>query len=82
MCKEKFPAGSRVRIVEMGELEKFKRTWRYDHKLEPMQLAHAGELAEVKAVSFYHGGDVLYELRDIPGIWHELCLASSQIDWG
>ncbi|MGN6749073.1 MAG: hypothetical protein ACTHJS_10825 [Xanthobacteraceae bacterium] len=80
MYKENFPAGSRVRIAEMAQLEKFQRTWRYHHKLEPMQLAYAGKLAEVKAVSFYHGGDVLYELRDIPGTWHEQCLASAQID--
>jgi hypothetical protein len=80
MYKEKFPAGSRVRIAEMEELEKFQRTWRYHHKLEPTQLAYAGKLAEVKGVSFYHGGDVLYELRDIPGIWHEQCLASPEIN--
>ena len=22
----------------------------------------------------YHGGDVMYELADVPGIWHEVCL--------
>jgi hypothetical protein len=80
MYKKKFPAGSRVRIAEIEELKKFQRTWRYHHKLEPPQLAYAGKLAEVKGVSFYHGGDVLYELRDIPGIWHEQCLASPQIN--
>ena len=25
-------------------------------------------------VSFYFGGDELYRLKDIPGIWHEVCL--------
>jgi hypothetical protein len=67
-------------------LQKWRR-WRnfngpggYHHKLEPTQLAYAGKLAEVKGVSFYDGGDVLYELRDIPGIWHEQCLASPEIN--
>jgi hypothetical protein len=25
-------------------------------------------------VSFYHGGDVLYELQTAPGTWHEQLL--------
>jgi len=77
MYKERFPVGSRVRIAEMTELEKFRRTWLHHHTLEPTQLVYAGKFAEVKAVSFYHGGDALYELRNIPGIWHEQCLASA-----
>jgi hypothetical protein len=28
----------------------------------------------VAAIGYYHGGDVLYTLNDIPGIWHEQCL--------
>lgn len=74
MYREKFPAGSLVRIAEMAELEEFRRTWRYHHKLERTQLVYAGKFAEVEGIGFYHGGDVLYELRDIPGIWHEQCL--------
>ena len=23
----------------------------------------------------YHGGDIIYKLVDIPGIWHEQCLS-------
>jgi hypothetical protein len=34
-------------------------------------LRYAGRTARVRSVSFYHGGDELYELEDIPGIWHE-----------
>jgi hypothetical protein len=30
----------------------------------------------VTSVRYYHGGDVLYELEGIPGIWHEACLTS------
>ena len=25
-------------------------------------------------VGFYHGGDALYELEGVPGVWHEVCL--------
>jgi hypothetical protein len=28
----------------------------------------------VQEVGFYHGGDVLYQLRGVPGTWHECCL--------
>jgi hypothetical protein len=37
-------------------------------------LAFAGKVAEVENVGFYHGGDALYILKGIPGIWHERCL--------
>jgi hypothetical protein len=29
------------------------------------------------SVGFYHGGDVLYVLEGIPGVWHESCLTKS-----
>jgi hypothetical protein len=45
--------------------------------LQPEQLAHAGAIAEVEEVGFYHGGDVLYNLKNIPGIWHEQCLSAA-----
>jgi hypothetical protein len=80
--KENFPVGSKVRIAEMGELKKFQETWQYHHKLESIQLAYAGRPTEVRAVSFYHGGDVLdvlYELWGIPAIWHEQCLHAAQV---
>ena len=28
----------------------------------------------VTNVGFSHGGDVLYKLQRLPGIWHEECL--------
>jgi hypothetical protein len=74
--KEDFPVGSTVRIADASRLQEFQRTWQYHHKLNPEQVGYAGQIAEVEKVSFYHGGDVLYELRGIPGIWHEQCLAS------
>jgi hypothetical protein len=57
-------------------LEQFKRDWKYHHALSSEQLAAAGLNDTVKSVGFYHGGDVLYELANSPGIWHEVCLES------
>jgi hypothetical protein len=28
----------------------------------------------VEDVGFYHGGDELYKLKGVPGVWHEHCL--------
>jgi hypothetical protein len=72
--KEDFPVGSKIRIAGSLPLQEFQRTWKYHHRLNAEQLEYAGKIAQVEKVSFYHGGDVLYELRDIPGIWHEQCL--------
>lgn len=72
--KATFPAGSKVRVVSKSALETFMREWKYHHKLQPEQLAFAGAAATVKSVGFYHGGDPLYNLDDIPGTWHESCL--------
>ena len=74
--EEAFPVGSSVRIVDLAALETFKATWAYHHKLQPEQLEYAGQTTSVKAVAFYHGGDVLYELDNIPGYWHGSCLVA------
>ena len=71
---ELFPAGSPVQVGRHGELVEFSRTWKGHHPLSEQQLACAGCRTTVKAVGFYHGGDVLYELADLPGTWHEACL--------
>jgi hypothetical protein len=42
--------------------------------LDAVQLEYAGRIAEVESVGFYHGGDELYKLQGLPGIWHEVCL--------
>jgi hypothetical protein len=34
-------------------------------------------MALVEEVSFYHGGDALYVLEGLPGLWHEQCLESA-----
>jgi hypothetical protein len=69
-----FPEGSRVQIADRTFLENFLATWKYHHKLEPDQLGYADRNATVKGIGYYHGGDVLYKLSEIPGTWHEACL--------
>lgn len=54
------------------------REWPYHHQLQGEQLAYADSVTTVRAVSFYHGGDVLYELDAVPGTWHEVCLFSAE----
>ena len=69
-----FPPGSRVRIVDRPALEKFMREWRLHNPLQDEQLAFGGREAVVREVGYYHGGDELYQLEGIPGVWHEACL--------
>ena len=75
--QEKWPVGARVRIANSAALEKFAREWRYHNKLRVEQLAYAGRETQVKSVGFYHGGDPLYVLEHVPGIWHEECLQTA-----
>lgn len=75
--EEAFPVGSEVRIVDQQALESFAQTWKYHHRLTPEQLHYAGTVAKVENVGFYHGGDPLYEIDGVPGIWHEACLESA-----
>jgi len=71
--QELYPVGTCVRIASRRDLEEFARSWRFHHKLKPEQLGYADRVTQVKSVSFYHGGDVLYEFKDVPGTWHEQC---------
>lgn len=34
----------------------------------------------VEKVGFYHGGDPLYKLDGVPGVWHEECLEAAYSD--
>jgi hypothetical protein len=72
--REKFPVGSSVRIKPPEKLEVFKRDWKLHHPLSAAQIAYGGRTDSVLRVSFYHGGDVLYELESAPGTWHEQLL--------
>lgn len=72
--KAAFPAGTEVRIADRPFLDDFIATWKFHHKLQPEQLAYADRIAKVEDVGFYHGGDPVYKLVGIPGLWHEQCL--------
>ena len=74
--QEQFPVGSRVRVKELRFLEQFQRDWKYHHPISADQLDAAGKTDTVKSVGFYHGGDVLYQLSEISGTWHEACSES------
>ena len=74
--EELFPVGTLVRIKPEEFLVRFARDWTFHHPLALEQLPYAGTLAVVDGVGFYHGGDVLYELANVPGTWHEACLES------
>ena len=69
-----FPKGTLVKVASKSLLQRFKREWKLHNKLEDAQLEYADATAPVTSVGYYHGGDELYKLRGIPGIWHEECL--------
>ena len=73
----KFKNGAAVLIRDRATLEDFLRTWKYHHKLEVEQLAYAGRTAKVQSSGMYHGGDVIYQLEGVPGVWHEQLLQSA-----
>lgn len=69
-----FEVGTDVRIADRAFLEKFLEAGQYHHELEPEQLEFADRVAKVGKVEFFHGGDEIYTLEGIPGVWHEECL--------
>jgi hypothetical protein len=70
----KYPVGSLVRIADSERLREFAATWKYHHKLAENQIEFGGRIAKVLMASMYHGGDDIYKLEDIPGLWHEQLL--------
>jgi len=71
---EQFPKGSKVRVRDRAFLESFQQGWKLHDPLAAEQLDFAARDSEIASVGFYHGGDVLYTLVGIPGVWHEVCL--------
>jgi hypothetical protein len=69
-----FEVGTEVRIADRAFLEQFLEAGQYHHELEPEQLDYAERVATVEKVEFFHGGDEIYTLDGIPGVWHEECL--------
>ncbi|HTV58679.1 MAG TPA: hypothetical protein VMJ93_07385 [Verrucomicrobiae bacterium] len=71
-----FQVGAEVKIAGRDFLEKFLEEGQYHNELEPEQLEFAGRVARVKSVELFHGGDEIYTLEAIPGVWHEECLSA------
>ena len=71
---EAFRVGQRVRVTSRAALDRFRDEWQLHNPLTDEQLAFADRPAVVREVGFYHGGDALYVLQDLPGLWHEPCL--------
>ena len=76
----RYPVGTSVRVANLEALKSFRESWAYHHKLVDEQLDFAGQIAVVKGVGYYHGGDPLYELQGVPGTWHEVCLEPAPVD--
>jgi hypothetical protein len=72
----KFKQSTKVRIEDRSALENFRATWKLHHPLQIEQLEYAGHVAEIDKSYMHHGGDVLYELKNVPGLWHERCLSN------
>jgi hypothetical protein len=72
--REQFLKGSLVRVKNRAALLVFQKEWRLHNPLQSTQLFFAGKEGEVAEVSYYHGGDVLYTVAEMPGVWHEQCL--------
>jgi predicted Rdx family selenoprotein len=70
-----YPVRSKVRIADRTELETFARDWKLHNPLTPEQISLAGQTTTVQSIGYYHGGDILYVLDGLPGVWHETCLA-------
>ncbi len=56
----------------------FMAAWKFHNPLTVDQIPFAGLETTVSEISYYHGGDALYQLADAPGIWHEQCLLTAQ----
>lgn len=73
----KYRVGTRVRIADLADLARFQADWKNHNPLQPEQLEHAGALTTVTEVAYYLGGDPLYTLENVPGVWHEGCLRAA-----
>jgi hypothetical protein len=65
-----FPIGTTVRIAQRSVLEDFLKNWKLHNPIMPEQLDFAEYVGEIDWLGYYHGGDELYRLRGVPGIWH------------
>lgn len=72
--ESQYQPGERVRIANSEALRDFRTKWKLHNPLTEDQLRFASNEALVAEVGFYHGGDPLYRLEGVPGVWHEACL--------
>lgn len=72
-----FPKGSWVRVAERAKLDRFANKWYYHHPLEKKQFEFAGTAARVAEVRYYNRATEIYELENVPGVWHEVCLVKA-----
>jgi len=75
-----FKKGDKIKINDKDYLLNFQRTWKYHHNITDDQIKYAERLAAVKDVYIYHGGEVMYALKSIPGIWLEQLIEEFIID--
>jgi len=75
--KAEFEVGSEVRVADRAFLVGFLEAGQYHNELEPEQIEFAGAVSKVQRVDFFHGGDEIYTLEGIPGVWHEECLSAA-----
>ena len=72
-----FEVGSEVRIADHAFLQEFLDAGQYHNELEEEQLGYAGRVAKVSTIEFFHGGDEIYTLEGVPGVWHEERLSAA-----
>lgn len=70
----KYTQGTSVRIRSREQLDEISRRANHQPRIEPQQLAFAGQIAMVKWSGLYHGGGYVYQLDGVPGYWHERVL--------
>jgi hypothetical protein len=75
---DKFEEGSCVKIASRDVLGAFQRDWHLHHPLKDEQLDFAERVAKVRESVMYHGGDILYVLEGVPGVWHQSCLVKAE----
>jgi hypothetical protein len=71
---EAFRVGEKIRIKSKEYLLNFKKSWKYHNNITNDQIEYGGQEVYVDRIGAYHGGNLLYELKDVPGVWHEQLL--------
>lgn len=74
-----FPVGAIVRIADRSVLEKFHADGKRRHRLQSGQIEYAGEVARVEEVDFCYGGERLYSLEGVPGLWDGDLLSVNEV---